>query len=365
MKLHVWAPGFNAFEGGIGVFSRALATGLRDIGHEVFLLSKFDVPGTWQNFNLWGAGHTIRNLQNLTFAWGLLSNAAKQRPNMIVSAHPNFAPIARLAKRLFGIPYAVIAHGIDIEEGMSWSRKNAVRRADRIIAVSKWTRQRLVRHLKVDPEWVSILPNTIDETVFIPQERSTHLMARYGISTGDKVILTVGRMAAHEGYKGYDRVIQALPAVNQALNGRVRYVLVGQGDDQPRVKALAREQGVENQVVFAGFVSDSQLASHYRLADVFAMPSTGEGFGIAFLEAMACGVPVLAGDKDGSVDALANGELGRLVDPKDVQEIALGLIDLLQQKGRTVWFNPQELHNAVIRRFGHEAFRNELRRIFP
>jgi glycosyltransferase involved in cell wall biosynthesis len=222
----------------------------------------------------------------------------------------------------------------------------------------------LVRHLRVDPEEVSVLPNTIDERQFIPEERSRQLMARYGIATGDKVILTVGRMAAHEAYKGYDRVIQALPAVNLALNGRVCYVLVGQGDDQPRVKALARECGVENQVIFAGFVPDNQLASHYRLANVFAMPSTGEGFGIAFLEAMACGVPVLAGDKDGSVDALANGELGRLVDPNDVQDIALGLIDLLQQKGRPVWFDPQGLHNAVVERFGHEAFRNQLRKIF-
>ena len=94
------------------------------------------------------------------------------------------------------------------------------------------------------------------------------------------------------------------------------YLIVGSGDDQPRLERLAREAGVGDRVVFAGQVADAELADYFALADVFAMPSTGEGFGIVFLEAAASGLPVIGGNRDGSVDALADGRIGRLVDPR-------------------------------------------------
>jgi glycosyltransferase involved in cell wall biosynthesis len=141
--------------------------------------------------------------------------------------------------------------------------------------------------------------------------------------------------------------------------------VAGEGDDRPRVQTIARELSVDNAVTFTGFVADEELADHYRLADVFAMPSTSEGFGIVFLEALACGTPVLAGNCDGSVDAVDKGRLGRLVDPKDVRAIANGLIDLLQRKGPELWFDRDALHQAVVARFGSVAFREELRSLFP
>jgi glycosyltransferase involved in cell wall biosynthesis len=110
-------------------------------------------------------------------------------------------------------------------------------------------------------------------------------------------------------------------------------------------------------VTFPGFVPDDELPDYYRLADVFAMPSVAEGFGIVFLEAMACGTPVLAGNLDGSVDAVADGELGLLINPESVPEIAQGLCTLLEKEGPPIWFNRQSLHDAVTTRFGHDAFR--------
>jgi phosphatidylinositol alpha-1,6-mannosyltransferase len=94
-------------------------------------------------------------------------------------------------------------------------------------------------------------------------------------------------------------------------------VIVGDGDDRPRLEALARERGLAGRVHFAGQVSDSELPDYYRLADVFVMPSTKEGFGIVFLEAAASGLPVIGGDRDGSADALADGAIGAMVDPDD------------------------------------------------
>jgi glycosyltransferase involved in cell wall biosynthesis len=265
---------------------------------------------------------------------------------------------------LFGVPYTVSAYGIDVHEALSASRRNALRNADMVIAASAWCRQRLLDMVKVDPARVCVLPQTVDEARFSSGQKPPHLVKRYKLQPGERVVLTVARLDASEGYKGYDRVVQALPAVHAAC-GPVRYIIVGNGDDRGRVEARAHERGVADAMVFAGFVPDDELADHYRLADVFAMPSTGEGFGIVFLEAMACGTPVLAGDADGSVDAVDRGRLGRLVDPNDVSAIADGLISLLRRDGPSWWFDRDALHRAVVARFGRAAYLKELRALFP
>ena len=215
----------------------------------------------------------------------------------------------------------------------------------------------------IDPARVAVLPNTIDEARFTVSARPERLVKRYNLQADERVVLTVARLDPGEGYKGYDRVMRALPAI-QAACGKVRFLLVGKGDDRARLEMIASDLGVERTVTFAGFVPDEELPDHYRLADVFAMPSTGEGFGIVFLEAMACGTPVLAGNRDGSVDALDAGRLGLLVDPGDVSAIANGIIALLSQRGPKWWFERQALHDAVIQRFGRKAFRDTLRKAF-
>jgi glycosyltransferase involved in cell wall biosynthesis len=95
------------------------------------------------------------------------------------------------------------------------------------------------------------------------------------------------------------------------------------------------------------------------------MPSTGEGFGIVFLEALCCGTPVVSGDRDGSVDALDGGRLGRLVDPTDVNAIGQGIAALLKKQAPDWWFDRRALREAVVRRFGRTAFRNRVRQLFP
>src|SRR5205085_8790504 len=109
----------------------------------------------------------------------------------------------------------------------------------------------------------------------------------------------------------------------------VRYILAGRGPDRGRIEALIRELELEECVILPGHIPEHELAGLYNLCDVFAMPSKGEGFGIVFLEALGCGKPVLAGNKDGSVDAVLDGELGALVDPDDIAQIEQTLIEIL------------------------------------
>ncbi|MEB3188956.1 MAG: glycosyltransferase, partial [Snowella sp.] len=158
----------------------------------------------------------------------------------------------------------------------------------------------------------------------------------------------------------YDRVLQALPKIRSVIPN-VHYLLVGKGDDRPRIEQMIQELQLENHVTLAGFVPDEELCDHYNLCDVFAMPSKREGFGIVYLEAMACGKPCLGGNQDGALDALDHGALGVLVNPDDIDEIADALIQILQKKyPNPLLYQPEQLRQAVIDRFGFEIFQQRL-----
>ena len=359
LKLHLWAPAFTGFGGGIASFSRAIALGLKDLGHEIRLFGKVDRSAYFDGLRLSGTGQYAPISRSHTFAAKILAAATFDRPDHILSTHVNFGPVAHLAKRTLGTPYTLVAHGIDIHPGLKADTLAALRAADRIVAVSSWTRGRVLDLGGIEPDRVSVLPNTFDKSRFCVGPRPVELARRYGIQPHERVVLTVARLAADERYKGYDRILYALSKLQNEC-GSIRFVLVGQGEDQSRITALARRLGVDHLITFAGFISDHELADHYRLADVFAMPSTGEGFGIVFLEAMGCGAPVVAGNRDGSVDALDHGRLGCLVDPTDVTAIAGGIRSLLEKRGPEWWFDRSKLSSAVTDRFGDDAFRSKV-----
>jgi glycosyltransferase involved in cell wall biosynthesis len=117
-------------------------------------------------------------------------------------------------------------------------------------------------------------------------------------------------------------------------------------------------------VTLTGFVPDAELPDYYNLCSLFAMPSKREGFGIVYLEAMACGKPALAGDRDGSRDALLDGEIGVLVDPDDVGAFGQAAVEVLSGRHpNRLLYDPAALRSRVVERFGPESFRDRLREI--
>jgi phosphatidylinositol alpha-1,6-mannosyltransferase len=183
---------------------------------------------------------------------------------------------------------------------------------------------------------------------FTPGDRAA-ARARWELGP-TKAILSVSRLDSREAYKGQDRVIKALPALrDQGL--RPVYLIAGEGDDLPRLQGLAAAEGVEDQVRFLGRIADADLPDLYRAADLFALPSTGEGFGIVYLEAMACGTPALGLNAGGAPDALCDGELGAMIEEAD---LAAALQAQLAKPPRP------DLAQEVRRRFGREAFARRL-----
>jgi len=176
--------------------------------------------------------------------------------------------------------------------------------------------------------------------------------------------LTVTRLASGDRYKGYDQIIRALPEIRRQIPN-IHYLLVGKGNDRDRIEAIIDEVNVRDCVTLAGFVPDDELSDHYNLCDVFAMPSKGEGFGIVYLEALACGKPTIGGNQDGAIDALCNGELGVLVDPDNVEKLGETIVEILQGKySLPILYQPETLRQKVIQTYGFDRFKEYLSNLF-
>jgi glycosyltransferase involved in cell wall biosynthesis len=260
-------------------------------------------------------------------AAALAERLGNGRADLVIAGHLRLLPAA-LAARPMRRPLWTIVHGIDAWEPRAHSLDRLmVRAADRVISVSAYTRERMARWSGLPQDRFRLLPNCVDRSVFTPGPPDPALQARYGLA-GRKVLLTVARLAERERYKGIDEVLEALPRLAQSQPD-LSYLVVGDGPDRARLQAKAAALHVTERVVFAGRISEIEKVAHYRLADAFAMPGRGEGFGIVYLEALACGIPVLGSTIDGSREALLDGRLGILVDPRDPGEVAAGLERLL------------------------------------
>jgi glycosyltransferase involved in cell wall biosynthesis len=185
---------------------------------------------------------------------------------------------------------------------------------------------------------------------------------RYKISKEDFVLYTLTRLSSSEKYKGYDIVIECLPELRKAIPN-IKYVIAGKYDEgeKVRIDKLVNENDLQEIVVFAGFIKNEEVKDFYQMADLFIMPSKGEGFGIVFIEAMACGLPVIAGNEDGSVDALQNGKLGTLVEPENENDIIASMIKIYDAKLKSTSSNNSLLQKNVLNTFGFDHYKSNLK----
>ena len=247
----------------------------------------------------------------------------------IVCGHINLLPIAAVGKWLTGASVLLCLHGIEAwSPPRRWLTRAATRCVDEVLAVSDVTRARFAKWAPVSLQ-ATVLPNAIHLDWYSPGPKDDRLLARYGL-LGRTVLMTMGRLVGAERYKGFDEVLEVLPSLLKQIP-ELAYLIVGEGNDRPRLQAKASALGVESAVRFTGYIDETEKASHFRLADAYVMPSSGEGFGFVVLEALACGVPVLASTVDGTREALRNGELGILVDPRNPQEVSTGIVEVLKR----------------------------------
>ena len=213
--------------------------------------------------------------------------------------------------------------------------RRVARQVDVVTYLGEYTRVRLARVVDGLTRLERLAPG-VDTDAFRPDVDGSAVRDRYGLA-GRPVVVCVSRLVPR---KGQDMLIRALPRIRRRVPDGALLV-VGGGPYRSTLERLARETGVDSDVVFTGSVPTAELPAHYAAGDVYAMPCRSrrggldvEGLGIVYLEASASGLPVVAGDSGGAPDAVREGETGYVVSGRDVDAIADRVVGLLADPDR-------------------------------
>jgi phosphatidyl-myo-inositol dimannoside synthase len=230
-------------------------------------------------------------------------------------------------------------HGHEAGWAMLPGARRALRRigdhCDVITYITNYVRGQLGEAFGPHPRMVQLTPG-VDVETFRPDVTGDDVRARLGL-TDRLVVACVSRLVRR---KGQDLLIEAWPAVRRAVPEAV-LLLVGSGPYEAQLRRLAERSGAAEHIVFTGGVAYPQLPEHFAAADVFAMPCRTrragldvEGLGMVFLEAAACGLPVVAGTSGGAPETVVEGVTGHVVDPRSPSAVAAVLADLLDDPAR-------------------------------
>jgi glycosyltransferase involved in cell wall biosynthesis len=286
-----------------------------------------------------------------------------RKADKVILSHINLLLVGWMIKVLNPkVKLLLLAHGIEVWEPLSLIKKKMLGKCDLILPVSGYTRNKMAALQGIPLSKFEVLNNCLDPflTKINGFETPPDLYSRYGFTAGNKILFTLTRFSAGDRYKGYDRVLDALETL-VIKYPTLRYLLAGKYDaaEKLRIEELIALKKLKPFVVFTGFLAEAELAAHFNLADIYVMPSTKEGFGIVFIEAMYYGKPVIAGNKDGSADALLHGQLGLLVDPDNSNEIKEAIEKILE--------NPPDFVPDKIKleaNFSYEVYKERLGGVF-
>lgn len=291
-------------------------------------------------------------------AFNFLSRALRDRLDVILYGHVLLAPLAAVVRTLNPKAQQVLfVHGTEVWgdaefRRVPWWEPPLVRSSiHRLVSVSEFTKRRMLSAFRLPPERFRLLPNAVDWEEIPPSCKA---------KTGTPVILSVSRLGLKDRYKGVDKVILALPEILRSIPGAC-YWVVGEGPLREDLQQLAVRCGVSGSVKFFGYVDDHTLQQLYSQAQVFVLPSTGEGFGIVFLEAWKHGLPVICGCTDAGAEVVSDGLNGITVDPGDVSALASAAVRLLTDAHLRARLGQNGQNRA--RTFSHAAFCRRLAEI--
>lgn len=280
----------------------------------------------------------------------------------VILSHINLLPVGWLIKKLSPrTKVFLLAHGIEIWYPAGFRKRKMLKGFDKIIAVSNYTANKIREVHSLPQEKVAVLNNCLDPFLPLPSihKKDKALLHKYGFKQTDTILMTLTRLSSTERYKGYDKVFEAIASMQTQYPG-IRYLIAGMYDSPEKafIDNLLKKLNIQNVVVMAGFIAEESLEAHYAMSDIYVMPSSKEGFGIVFIEAMYYGLPVIAGNADGSVDAVLNGELGQLVNPDSVNEIEAAIVNIIERK--TAFIPSGKLLSA---HFSYDAYKERLRNL--
>ena len=270
-----------------------------------------------------------------------------RKSDRIICGHIAQLPIALAARAInWRLRYDLIAHGVEVWRPLTIPIRLALRGVRQVWCVSDYTRRELLSRCRLPATRTLVLPNALDPVFAITASGPRE-------SGAPPVILLVSRLTRDDQDKGFEDLIRAMPAVlGEIPNTRLH--IIGRGNMVHELQALAAEIGVESAVRFLGYLDDNRMTAEMRACTIFALPSKKEGFGLVFIEAMACGKPCL-GARAGGIPEVITAETGVLAEHGDVTGIAAACVQAL----RKPWDEQAILDRA--RSFAYPQFKERLR----
>ncbi|HKS83358.1 MAG TPA: glycosyltransferase family 4 protein [Candidatus Acidoferrales bacterium] len=325
--------------GGVQLAGRMIAAGLSEIasrqGWTFELLSLNDRTGS-NELTFASGGIPFRGFgrAKTSFVTSSLKAARKGSADnlkIVIAAHPNLAvPAAWMKKMTRNLKTVVVAHGIEVWEPMAAGRRRALQNATLVVAPSGYTVRKLSEIQGLAPGRIQRLPWPLDPAYLKLAESPEALPCPPNFPKG-QVVLTVGRWAASERYKGADELIGAVGKLRAEFDG-LQLAIVGSGDDVARLKQAAAASSAGDRIHFFEGLRREEVAACFARSELFALPSTGEGFGFVFLEAMTFGKAVIGAAAGGIPDLIEDGETGFLVPGRDAGKLAEAIRCLLRDE---------------------------------
>lgn len=292
-------------------------------------------------------------------------NAMRQmllwRPDFIHCAHINLTPLVRLLNIMGGGEMILNVYGAEIWSGLTPSRSAGMARMTHVIADCHATADHVRdESLHCDPP--TVIWDCADLVRFQPGAVEKDTLRRYNLprQADKRILLTLGRLNVNARFKGYDRLLDVFTQVRVRVP-TAHLVIAGRGDDAERLKDKANSLGLNESVTFTGPIDEEDLSDLYRAAHVFALvsdkgPDRGEGIPLTPIEAMACGLPVVVGDEDGSREAVDGNRNGIVVSPRDPSALIDALVTLLSETGTERQRRTKEARRVAEERFGYPGF---------
>jgi len=360
VRIVLVALGIYADEGGIERVNRRILRSLAELpaaAHELHAVAFRDIEPDTHDLPAEVAFHSggrSRPRTILAFA----RTVARTRPEVVVYSHVMLVPLVWIARVLSPRSrHVLLAHGIEVWDRPSRFARLTVRRGvDVVAAVSRHTARRMAVAYGLPAGRFRILAGATD----VREDGAADGSMPAHASNGPPRLLTVSRLAHAATHKNVDKVLRALPGVLRS-HPQLRYTVVGDGDWRPDLERLSREIGVDDHVEFTGNLPDEERDALYETSTAFVLPSTGEGFGLVYLEAWDHGLPVLVATEGAAPELVDDGITGVCVDPEPAA-IADGLLTLLRDRAASARMG-RAGHDLVHRRYSHAQFRERLRRV--
>lgn len=312
------------------------------------------------DYRLWAAGGKA------LFAAALAKELA--RPtwfDLILCGHIHLTPALRaLELRNPATPVGLVTLGAE-----TWAPYGGdetlrqIGRLDWALASSDYTRRLFCAWTQAPAEKGLVIPHAVDLDRFTPGPARRDLVDKHRLRQ-KTVLMSLGKLDTRERDKGFDEVLEILPALIKT-HPKLTYLICGDGTDRPRLEQKAKDLGLIDRVVFTGYVSEADKLDYYRLADVYIHAGWGESFGPQLVEAMAAGAPAVASCLDASAEAVGAGRFGFVVNPKQPTELLTG-IEAALARGRARPAGLETFSQAAFERRVHAMILDPLsQRIRP